>query len=151
MHPRTKKIYGGLRTVCISGMNSVQSLPLATGSSRHFFDFLHTSYSAFAVGDEADGGIDHRTRGQFGTAPQGGVAEFGIELFERQASDNFVAEQAGVDRVGIFARLNHKLIEAGRAREQDLGMLRELAGRIRGLRQVLFCQLFAVRLCRRRS
>ncbi len=49
-------------------------------------------------------------------------------------------QQPAVDGVGIFARLHDELVEARRAAEQNLAVLRELARRISRLRQILLGQ-----------
>ncbi len=63
-----------------------------------------------------------------------------VKLLQRQTADDFVPEEPRVDGVGIFAGLDHELVESRGACEQHFRVLAELVGCVRGLRQVLLRQ-----------
>src|SRR5271165_3011163 len=82
--------------------------------------------------------VNRGFRRGFGAAPQGGVAQLGIQLLQRESADDALAEQLVVDGVRIGLRLNDELVKARRSFKQQrrTGLL-ELTSAIVRLRQVL--------------
>ena len=62
-------------------------------SPGHLLDgAFATGLFGFAFGQHTDGGIDGAARGHFGATPKRSIAEFRIELLERESANQFVAE-----------------------------------------------------------
>src|ERR1700676_4990869 len=95
-------------------------------------------HGALSFSNQARRSVDCGARSQFRAAPQCGIAEFGIKLFERQAADYLVAQQAAVDCERVFLGLHHKLVESGSPIEENFAVPGEFSGGVGGLRQVLF-------------
>src|SRR5262249_9277246 len=74
------------------------------------------------------------------------MAQLRVKLAERKSADGSLLQQAVVDLAWIFLRLDDEFVEAWRALEEEFAFLREFAGSVSGLRQVLggeFSQPFA--------
>src|SRR5689334_4711966 len=89
-----------------------------------------------------DRGIDLLARIHLGTAPQGCIAQFGIELLQWESTNHFLFQQPVVNAMRIFFRLHDEFVEAPRGRKQYLCFLSELSGCVIRFREILFRAFF---------
>src|SRR5712692_2949212 len=93
-------------------------------SSRHL-DRLGSGLARIRLGEQASGGVNGAARSHLRAAPQGGIAQFREELFQREAAHDFATQKPVIDYVGIFLALHHELVEAGCLREEYVRVLAE--------------------------
>src|SRR5207245_6412459 len=107
-------------------------------SPRHLLliYLYHVARRAVAVGDHPNRSVNCGACSQLGTAPERSIAQFWIEVFQRESAHNLVSQKTAVDGIRIFPALQHKLIEPWRPREQQRGVFAQLLSSVGGLCQV---------------